>query len=121
MAKKTIEPVYYHDPVYATDYYIFYGWPVEQYIAAVEKTFGMDVSEARQQGGQMYDTNCIHECGTVTKQMLIWTHDKLPHILAHECLHAALCTLRSKGVPASYDTEEIVCYMMDHLIKIGMK
>lgn len=120
MAKRTLKPVKYHDPVFQTEYLIYYGWPVEDYIKAVDKSLGIDVSEARGWGGQMCETTSTHPCGGSTKRLLIWTREKHPHVLAHECLHAALCTLRCKGVPASYDNEEIVCYMMDHLIQKGL-
>ena len=40
---------------------------------------------------------------------------------AHECLHAVYHLFEWSGIPATRDTEEVMCHAMSHLITNGIK
>lgn len=59
-------------------------------------------------------------CGTtsvifIAKELEL-TPIKFIQALSHECNHAAMDTLKRKGVKADWDNQEPLCYLQDYLI-----
>lgn len=47
----------------------------------------------------------------------IFTKDRSPDTVAHECLHAVSFFLRSRGIPLNDDTEEAYTYYLQFLVR----
>lgn len=51
-----------------------------------------------------------------TEVGIIWTSNRNPEFIAHECLHAAFWTMESRGIVLSYSSEEAFTYMLQFLV-----
>ena len=48
---------------------------------------------------------------------IIWTSNRNSWIIAHEVTHATCWILDNKGIPLTFETEEVYCYMNQFLFR----
>lgn len=52
-----------------------------------------------------------------TEVGIIWTSNRLPQFIAHECLHATFWAMDVRGVELSMSSEETFTYMLGFLVE----
>lgn len=111
-----MKPVVLHlwEPVFQINFYILYGVPADRLDKHYrEKFFDSNLSETREQAQGRTICNW-HDDGTI--MIWLWTRDRRPDVLAHECVHAAHFALAHKDIPLSDDSVEVYCYLVQWLM-----
>lgn len=114
MSKKNIIHVY--DETFKQNYYLLIGVSRKRYVEIVKKELKLDV-ELPPPG----------VCGRVTWVQIndicipvIWTINKKPSNVAHECFHAVAGALDDRGIKLSEDTSEVYAYSIERLMRAAL-
>jgi len=91
--------------------WVFYGFSRAEYTKSVSKYFNIDTVLAESTIGKMEVFSSGRE-----EIICVWTENKDISVLAHEIIHAMTFLLDSKGVPISYDNDEILCYYVEWML-----
>jgi len=112
---KTIKNIY--DETFKQNYYMLIGVNRNRYVEIVKKELKQDV-----------ELPLANICGrTVYLDVeghlipIIWTTNKKPSNIAHECFHAIADVLEDRGVKLSGDSCEIYAYSLERLIRAALR
>lgn len=104
-------PKHIFDEIFLNNYWISYGVPFKDIVAAWQRE-GITVGLERETDGR-----CLEFDSKKGKHVIwIWTRRRNLSHLAHECLHAAIWTLDNK-MKLAPDNEEAYCYLMEMLMR----
>ena len=102
------------EPVFQSNYYYVKAKSYEEYCAVVKHHFGIDVRQEKQHEPLGHTTCYEKDGGTL---VFIWTKERKPEVIAHECFHALFFELRARGVRMAEDSDELYAYMIQFLMK----
>lgn len=116
MKAKRHTPKFVYDEVYLDNYYISYGVPFKDYIAAIKRLLGVERAIERVTDGRFM----VFEKDDGGQILWIWTSKRNPIVLAHECLHAITYVLEDK-LPLTVETSEAYCYLLQMLMRKALE
>jgi len=117
------KPIWFYDPIYRQNFYIYLGWASLDTEKSLSKLFGVETSLANVSG------KCLefkHSTGN-GNVICIWVKDfKRSRIsslgcLMHECIHAANFTFSLRGIKYCTDSDETLCYYAQYIFEKALE
>jgi len=110
ISKKIGYIVHVFDPIFMINFYAVVGMSNKVFCSIIKKDIKLELPSSNSDG-KFYE---IERHGQ--KIGLIWSSDKSEHLI-HECCHATTWALRKKGIELSSDSDEIMAYYQQFLVK----
>ena len=108
MKKKYGKIIHIYDPIFKINFYAVKGGSFKKFAEIMKKQLKIDLGEEKVDGKFIVITNGGIDIG------LIW--GKRKGELIHECLHATVWALESKGINMSKETDEVYAYYQQFLL-----
>jgi hypothetical protein len=106
--------IHIFEPVFQSNYYYVKAKSYAEYCDVVKHHFGIDCHTEKQHEPLGHTTFFEKDGGTL---VFIWTKERKPEVIAHECFHALFFELRARGVRMAEDSDELYAYMLQFLMK----
>ena len=102
------------EPVFQSNYYYIIAKDYQEYCAVIKHHFEIESKEERE-NEPLGHTTCYE--GKKGTMVFIWTKERTPDVLAHECLHAVAHELNARGVVMTLSNDEIFAYFLQFLMR----
>jgi len=103
--------IHVFDETFQENYYIFYGTAEKFFLDSVKINSDYDIPLVLGNGHFL----CYQNEGMIKNY--IWTKEKKPEILAHECIHAIVETMKTVDIPINNTNDEILTYQVEMLMR----
>lgn len=101
-----------YDPIFRQNIYYILSTTQDDLVKVMKERLGID---AKKKDGCEGRFLTAEKSGCLVG--VIWTSNRNPWIITHEVTHATCWTLESKGVPLTFETEEVYAYMNQFLFR----
>lgn len=109
-----MKPLHIYDKTFKQNYYVYYGVKFKDFVESVKKmctSYEPDKEDLHREG------KCELLIIKDVKIVLLWTLRKDIQVLAHEACHAAYFTLKHRGINITDDSEEIMAYLIERIVR----
>lgn len=107
--------IHLYDPIFRVNFYFFLDQSFTQYKENYKAIFGAYPATDKNVSG-FFSTEIKYD----TPIGCIYADDK-GRTLMHECLHAAVWATTMRGVQLNMDTDEVIAYYQEFLVKWATK
>ena len=109
---KIRHPKHFYCQTWKMNFYYFVGWSEKTYLNYVKKHWDYEMNL------QGVDGNCLEVSFDGSAGNSVWIRDRKNYaVMAHECVHAAANTLRSRGWKPDFDNEEPLTFLVESIYR----